>query len=198
MRDLAAIFGSIDRANERDPNQLPDGPLALVQGRLGTKWLERLAPNPSAELQVAVRAHHLRRWELRRADFPEGRAGYLAWRRANKAHQAEAAQAILEEAQWSQAEIDRVGELLLRTRLRSDSETQALEDAACLVFLETQFDDLVERTEHDHMVNIVVKTLRKMSDGAIALAGELSFGASAHAVLADAIIATAALGTTDA
>ena len=191
MRDLtdslAAIFVAIDDANRRDPNALDAGPRALVEGQRATEWLERLVPDASPALQVAARAHHLRRWELQRSDYPEGRAGYLRWRRDNKAHQADATAAILDQADWPRDKIDRTRELLGRTQLRTDPETQALEDVACLVFLETQFAAMVERTDPDHMVTIVAKTLRKMSDQAIEAAGTLTLEPAGQRVISDAV-----------
>lgn len=198
MRDLTgtldAVFASIDEANGHDPNALPDGPRAQIQGQLATVWLERLSPDASPPLQVASRAHHLRRWELARADYPEGRAGYLQWRRDNKAHQGDSAATILEGAGWPTTDIERVRQLLSRTRLRTDPETQLLEDVACLVFLETEFAPMVERTEHDHMVTIVAKTLNKMSASAIEAAGTLPLDAAGQRVIGDAV---AELGAED-
>lgn len=184
---IDAVFASIDAANAGDPTLTEAGPLALVQGQLASTWLKRLTDGPAPELQVAVRAHHLKRWELARADYPAGRAGYLTWRRDNKAHQADAAAAILIEHGWKPAQVDRVRELLGRTRLRTDPGTQTLEDAACLVFLETQFEAMSERTDHDHMVTIVARTLKKMSGQAIDLTASIAFGATGQAVLTDAV-----------
>lgn len=186
MRDLTSVFAAIDQANSHDPNTIDAGPLALVQGRLATDWLARLVSDASPALQVAVRAHHLRRWEISRAEYPEGRAGYLRWRRDNKAHQADAAASILRDEQWNDTEIERVRELLSRSGLRSDPATQALEDAACLVFLTTQFPDMVARTEHTRMVGIVAKTLKKMTDRAIELALALPVAEGERSVISDA------------
>ena len=189
MRDLTldAVFAAIDESNSGDPNLLPEGPRAKVQGQLATAWLARLAPEASPPLQVASRAHHLRRWELARADYPEGRAGYLQWRRDNKSHQADSAARILDASGWANDDIERVRQLLSRTRLRTDPETQQLEDVACLVFLETQFAPMVERTEHEHMVTIVAKTLKKMSPAAIEAAGSLPLNTAGQRVLGDAV-----------
>ena len=49
---------------------------------------ERLLEAPSDALRIAARAHHLRRWEVPRSSYPEGRAGYLRWRRDQKARHA--------------------------------------------------------------------------------------------------------------
>jgi len=187
MSDVTSLFAAIDEANSNDPNTLKGQPLARRQGILASGWLDKLAPGASNELQFAVRAHHLRRWEVVRADYPEGRQGYLRWRRENKAHQANALAELMQADGWSAASIERTRELLARTKLRTDPDTQALEDAACLVFLETQFDDMASRTEHDHLVSIVAKTLKKMSPAATTLAGSIPLTNSAQAVLGQAV-----------
>ena len=184
---LDDVLAEIDRANAADPTLDANGrPLALVQGRLASAWLDLLVDRPSPALAIAVRAHHLRRWELARSDHPPGRAGYLRWRRANKAHQASAASAILTRLGHDEATVQRVAELLTRRRLGTDPEAQIVEDAACLVFLQTAFDAMVARLDHDHLVAIVAKTLRKMSPLAIELAGEIQLSTAGAAVLVDA------------
>ena len=47
-----------------------------------TGWLERIEPKASEALQLAVRAQHIARWRIARDEYPMGRAGYLAWRKA--------------------------------------------------------------------------------------------------------------------
>ena len=101
MGDLVGAFAAIDAVNATDPRRVDGEPLALVQGELASVWLTKLEPDATEELQLVVRAHHLRRWELQRADYPEGRSGYLQWRRDNKAHQADALASILEAGDWS-------------------------------------------------------------------------------------------------
>ena len=72
-------------------------PLALIHGQLAAEWIERLVDDPDETLLLAARAHHLRRWELPRGTaIPIGRAGYLRWRRDQKARHADRVAAILE------------------------------------------------------------------------------------------------------
>jgi hypothetical protein len=183
---LASTIAAIDDANRQDPNNLNGQPLAMVQGQAGSRWLDELCATPRDELRLAVRAHHLRRWELKRVDYPEGRSGYLRWRRANKAHQADSLASLMQEDEWPESSIELARLLLGRTKLRTDLDTQTLEDAACLVFLETQFEAMTERTEHKHLVSIVAKTLNKMSPGAVILAGSIGLSTTSRALLADA------------
>ena len=175
------------RANSGDPNRFDGKPLAQLQGQRATHWLEQLHPDAGDELHLAARAHHLRRWEVERSSYPEGRSGYLKWRKANKAHQADSAAEILLAAQWDQSAVERVKELLLRVGLKSDPEIQALEDVACLVFVETQFDPMTERLDHDHMVNVVAKTLKKMSPEGVVMASQVPLSAASQTVLSNAV-----------
>lgn len=190
---LAEACHLIDQANAADPNRQDGRPLALVHGELASQWVERLDEAPSDELRIAARAHHLRRWELARADYPDGRAGYLRWRRDNKQLQADAATEIAHNAGYPQATADRITALLLRKGLGSDAETQTLEDAACLAFIETQFDSMLTKLGHEHMVRVVTRTMQKMSPAAIALASDIPLSAGAAAVLGDASAGAAPL-----
>ena len=74
----------IDLANAADPHRIDHGgsrqPKELVHAALVSQWIDRLAPEASEPLQLAGRAHHLERWVIPRASYPEGRKGYLAWR----------------------------------------------------------------------------------------------------------------------
>ena len=50
--------------------------------------LAKLYPEASDLLKIAARAQHLRRWDIARDTYPEGRKGYNEWRRACRAHHA--------------------------------------------------------------------------------------------------------------
>ena len=71
---------------------------------------------------------------------------------------------ILADVGYDAATIERVQEIVKKRNLAKDADVQVLEDALCLVFIETQFHDLAAKTEPDKMVDIVRKTLVKMSD----------------------------------
>jgi hypothetical protein len=48
-----------------------------------------------------------------------------------------------------------------------------LEDALCLVFVETQYREIAERLSEEKLLDVTAKTLRKMSERAKAFALEL-------------------------
>lgn len=171
MVDADLIRGALDRidaASREDP-----AGQALEYGRRMTRWLGRLAPQPSAALTIAVRAQHLRRWEIPRARYPEGRSGYLRWRRACARHHAEQAALILDDLGFPSALVERVAALVRKEGLGRDAETQMLEDAACLSFLEAELAGFAEGRDPDTLRRVLDRTWGKMSPGARELASEL-------------------------
>ena len=177
-RALAAI----DSANTGDPNWIwvrgRERPKELAHAELATEWIERLRPHASLELRLAARAHHVRRWEIARANFPAGRSGYLAWRRRLQEHHAEQAGILLASERYPEDTILRVQALIRKRGLGFDAEVQVLEDALCLIFLETQLADLARRTSTQRMLQITQQTLAKMSAPGIEAAATLPYGAT--------------------
>jgi len=174
---LQAAFDAIDAANADDPNRIvvrgDSRPKELAHSELATGWIRRLVDDPSEALLLAARAHHVRRWEIPRSDHPDGRAGYHRWRRElQKLHAAHAGR-ILAEQGYDDATIQRVQAILRKQGLGSDPEVQAFEDALCLVFLETQFRELLERLGEEKLVEVTRKTAAKMSDAGLARVSEL-------------------------
>ena len=131
-------------------------------------------------LLLAGRAHHLRRWELPRDSYPVGRAGYLRWRRDQKARHATDVAAILEACGYETSEIEDVQRLIRR---ESVDGAQAVEDAACLVFIETQLASLANRMDHDLLVEVIRKTARKMSDRGLELVASIPLGEAEQSLL---------------
>jgi hypothetical protein len=189
--ELTAAFAAIDAANAADPNIIEwrdePWPRAQLQGVLATEWLESLDPGASDEVFLAARAHHVRRWAIARTSYPEGRVGYLRWRRALKEVHAEVVADILPPAGISSGTVARVQALVRKEGLGHDPETQLVEDAICLTFIETQFEELAARLDHDRLVTAVQKTVEKMSDNAVALVARTRISAAARAALDDAL-----------
>jgi len=179
---LRGALAAIDAANAGDPHTLlvrgQRRPKEQAHAELVSEWIAVLAPDASEALQIAGRAHHLRRWAIPRADHPEGREGYLRWRRALHDFHAEQTAAILAEHGYDTALIRRVSDLLHKRGLaRGEPEAQVLEDALCLVFLETQYREIAERLSEEKLLDVTAKTLRKMSERAKELALELPLDA---------------------
>jgi hypothetical protein len=164
---LDDAFAAIDAANASDPNTIDvrgqRRPKEQAHAEMAVGWVRRLVPEPSDALLLAARAHHVRRWEIPRSSEADGRAGYLKWKRRLQQHHADVVAEILGNVGVDASTIERVQAIVRKERMRNDPEVQALEDALCLVFVETQFTDLTAQLGEDHMVEVVAKTLRKMT-----------------------------------
>ena len=184
---LSAALAAIDQANADDPHTIEiDGhvrPKEQAHAELMTEWVQRLDPDADDAQLVAARAHHLRRWALPRSDYPEGRAGYLRWRTAQaKRHAADVAD-IVTAVGYDDAFAADVSAIVAKKGLATDPRVQTHEDALCLVFLETQFDELADKLGDDHMVEVLAKTLAKMSPAGLRVAQDLELGPRAAALL---------------
>ena len=192
MRNLSsrydAAVAAIDAANADDPTVVEVRgkrvSLALVHGQLAAEWIEKLVDEPDETLTLAARAHHLRRWELPRDSYPLGRAGYLRWRRDQKARHANDVAAILESSGYETSEIEAVQRLIRR---ESVDGAQAVEDAACLVFIETQLGSIAERMDRDLLIEVIRKTARKMSDRGLQLVASIPLGDAEKSLLMQAL-----------
>lgn len=186
-----AAMSAFDAAHADDPNQITvDGqlvPYELHYARKMTSSLDRLAPEASPTLRLAVRAQHLRRWEIPRASYPMTRAGYHGWRTALKQRQAEQAEAICRSSGWGELEAQRVGALIRKESMKRDEECQTLEDVACLVFLDDQFEAFEKEHDEDKIVSILRKTWAKMSDRGHELALQLALSDRARELIEKAL-----------
>ena len=184
-------IAAIDAANADDPVRITvrgeERPKELAHAELVTEWVHRLEPAPSEELLLAARAHHLRRWAIPRSSHPEGRSGYLKWRKALHEQHATDVAEILQPLGYEETAIRRVQDIVRKRRLGKDAEVQVLEDALCLVFVETQLHDLGARLEPEKMVDVVRKTIVKMSPRAVELAAELDLAPEDSAFLEQAL-----------
>ncbi|KAI0122962.1 glutamyl-tRNA synthetase [Xylariales sp. AK1849] len=189
----------IDDAHAEDPKTIPsedgDGttPYELHYARKMTRWLGARCPDASPTLQLACRAQHFKRWEIPRDSYPMTRPGYLSWRAKQKAVAATQVAELLASPSITPAlpseDIERVSALIRKENLKSDEETQVLEDTACLVFLDDQFDDFEKKEEldEDKIVNILRKTWVKMSPNGQELALGLPLSDRAKTLIGKAL-----------
>ncbi|MFP6622782.1 MAG: DUF4202 domain-containing protein [Myxococcota bacterium] len=175
---LQAALDAIDAANAADPKLIEvrgeSRPKELAHAELASEWIRKLDPEASEPLLLATRAHHIRRWEVPRGNFPDGKAGYHRWRRELQKRHAEHVGRILLQQGYDEATIARVQAIVRKQGLGSDPEVQVFEDALCLVFIETQFRELGDRLGDEKLVDVTRKTIAKMSDAGIARLRELS------------------------
>jgi hypothetical protein len=181
----------IDAAHAADPARAADGrPAELAYADHMEEWVIRIDPEADQVLRLAARCQHLERWSVPRGTFPEGKAGYLAWRRSLYVKQAERARALLVEAGLTAKEADDAATWVSKTGLKTNRGTQALEDAAVLVFLESEIQAFAaQHSEYprEKFVDILKKTWRKMSPRAQDLARGLNLPAPIESLVREAI-----------
>lgn len=173
---LEAVLAAIDAANAADPTVEADGrPAALAYGERMSEELARRCPEAPEALRIAARGQHVERWKSPRTDYPDGRAGYLAWRTDLAKMHAARVTGFMAEAGYDAAEQDRVARLLRKEGIKRNPETQMLEDVICFVFLRWYFADFAVKHADEDIERIVAKTARKMSpEGRAAVLAEFA------------------------
>ena len=174
---LRRALARIDEINSADPHHIQIGgearPKELTHAAMVSAWIERLRPDADDALRLAARGHHVRRWAIPRREYPQGRRGYLRWRQALQELHATTLGEVMTDAGYDPPAIRRAQDLVRKKDLRRDPDAQALEDAVCLVFLETQLVTFRARQADDRTADVLRKTWRKMSAQGRTLAVEL-------------------------
>lgn len=121
------------------------------------------------------------------------RPGYLTWRAKLKAQAATQVAELLQSQSIDPAispeDRERVAALIRKEQLSEDKDTQVLEDVACLVFLDDQFDDFEKKPDidEDKVVGILKKTWGKMSDPGRQLALQMQLSDRAKVLIERAL-----------
>src|SRR5262245_7242794 len=191
---LERALAAIDAANADDPFTITVAgvvrPKELAHAEMMTRWVRRLDPEASDEQLNAARGHHLRRWAIPRDDYRRQLPGYLRWRAALRRQHAEDVGQIMRNAGYDDESVARFQAIVRKQGLGHDPAVQVHEDALCLVFLETQFDELTAQLDdEDKMIDILRKTAAKMSAEGLAAAQELAYAPAGPAPLARALAA---------
>ncbi len=162
-----------DAANAEDPNQDHGQPKELVYAQRMSEMIGRFAPEASEAAQLAVRAQHIKRWTVPRNAYPMTKDGYLAWRSGLYTFHADTAADLMRTAGYDEAMIERVKKAVGKRGIKTNPETQLLEDIANLVFIEHYILDFAgTKPEYDEAkwLDIIRKTWTKMSKSARAFA----------------------------
>jgi tRNAThr (cytosine32-N3)-methyltransferase len=187
MDSYARARELIDAAHSADPGKAADGrPAELAYAERMEKWVARIVPEAGPVLRLAARCQHLERWSVPRGSFPMDRPGYLAWRQSLYVKQAARARQLLLAAGVREGEAAEAATWVSKKGLRTNAGTQALEDAAVLVFLESEIEAFAaQHAEYprEKFVDILRKTWRKMSPRA----QEIALGLGLPAPIADLV-----------
>jgi len=188
----------IDNANSADPNQVTaDGkqwPKELLYSERMSDMLERYNPEADDVMKLAIRAQHIERWKSPRNAYPEGRIGYLQWRKDLYKIQANTATELMRQAGFDEAGVERVWKAVAKKNIKGNADTQLLEDVTDLVFMEHYMLEFVDKHpdySEEKWIEIIRKTWNKMSQGAqqFALSGAVSLPQSLLPLVQQAVSA---------
>ena len=186
----------IDAANRADPNQVSaDGrewPKELLYSERMSDMLERFEPGAHEVMKLAIRSQHIERWKSPRKAYPEGRIGYLQWRKDLYKIQASRAAELMGQAGYEQTACDRAWQAVAKKNIKGNPDTQLLEDVTDLVFLEHYMLEFVgKHPEYDEekWIEIIRKTWHKMSTTAqeFALSGAVKLPESLTPLIVKAV-----------
>lgn len=172
----------IDNANREDPNMESDGeqewPKELLYSHRMSDMQQRYAPDADDAPKLAIRAQHIQRWKSPRDAYPMDRKGYLKWRSDLYKFHAETVGELLEQVGYDEEFIERVKKAVAKRGLKSNPDTQLLEDVTDLVFIEhymLAFANKHPEYSEEKWLDIIRKTWNKMSPEAqqFALGGNI-------------------------
>lgn len=177
-----AAIAAFDKANAEDSNrerfESGEYPKELLYAQRMTEMQERFAPEASEAVKLACRAQHIQRWKIPRSDYAMDKPGYMLWRSTLYKFHAEVAGVLMKEAGYDDGMIARTKLIISKKNLKTDPETQMMEDIAGLVFIEHYMLAFAGRHpdyEEAKWMRIIQKTWNKMSGHAhrFALSGRL-------------------------
>lgn len=167
MSQLSSVLMEIDKSNQNDPKkeifENKELPNELVYAIRVTNWVKELVANPSEELLIAARGVHICRWEFPRENYPAGLQGYYQWKTFLHKFHAEKVSEIMKKFGYNEEKIQKVADIIMRKKLKQNPDTQAIEDAVSLVFLEVQLLPLMAKSTEEKVINAIAKTWAKMS-----------------------------------
>ncbi|UOE52530.1 DUF4202 domain-containing protein [Mucilaginibacter sp. SMC90] len=181
MNRLQHAFNLFDEYNQKDPRWIiwknEVYPQEYAYALMLNEWILSLQPASGEELLLASRCQHIGRWEIPRNSYPDGREAYLKWRKDLALHHAHIAGSLMQQAGYDRRKIDRVGEIILKKRIKQDDEVQIMENALCLIFLEHQYEELRQKylDEPEKMINILYRSLLKMNKHGHAVAKLITY-----------------------
>jgi hypothetical protein len=189
---LKCALSAFDDYNSKDEHvEEHDGkkyPKELLYAMRMTERLNAYAPNTPIHIQLAARCQHIGRWEISRSSFPMDRKGYLQWRSKLAVHHAQIASEILAGCDFDSATIEQVKFLLQKKELRQHHpDTQLLEDVICLVFIEHYLHDFALQHDDEKVIDILKKTIQKMSARALGEATKLKMTEKVSALVQQAV-----------
>ena len=139
QQSFEQVVDLMDAANSEDPNiEMADGkewPKELLYSHRMADMLERYKPQADHVIQLAIRGQHMLRWKSPRDAYPMNRKGYHQWRTQLYTFHADSVAELMVTAGYDDESLERVRKAVGKKGLKTNEDTQLLEDIAGLVFI---------------------------------------------------------------
>ncbi len=160
------VIAAIDLKNSEDPRRDTvngvEHPTELLYSQRMTEALMSVYPDASESLRIAARAQHICRWRIPRTDYPATKEGYHTWRRACQELHATLTSGIMAAHGYEEEKTGKVCKLLRKQDLKTDRDSQRLENVVCMVFVKYYLADFAEKHDDKKLIGIIQKSARKM------------------------------------
>ena len=191
MSRLDQAFLLFDEYNQQDPHRISwndiEYPAEYFYALQLYNWVMKLQPEASEILLLASRSQHIGRWKIPRETYPSGKAGYLRWRTDMAKFHAQIASELMQQAGYHEDEIKKLQQILLKENLKNNADVQIMENALCLVFLQFQYEDFIQKHDDEKIIRILQKTWKKMTEPGRQFAHTLEYSEQGKELIVKAI-----------
>ena len=142
-------------------------PSEILYGQRMLALLEEVYPESSFAFKLAVQCQHLKRWGIPRTDYPFDRRGYHEWRRVVMEYQLAETRTVLSAVPVEEEDLLWILDALKNQGNKANGNAQIITDTACLVFMKWYMVPFAAKHESEKVVDILKKTMRKMSEKGI-------------------------------
>jgi hypothetical protein len=141
----------------------------LIYGQRMGEMIERFAPDADEVNKIAVHGQHIQRWTSPRSDYPMNKKGYHLWRTRLYSYHADTVCGLMEQVGYDKTSIERVKLSVGKKALKTNADTQMLENIAAMVFIEYYMQAMADKFNEyseEKWIDIIQKTWRKMDEKA--------------------------------
>jgi hypothetical protein len=180
----------IDKVHSEDAKQETDGeivyPAELLYSKRMLSILDMVSPGSSYAMKLAVQCQHFQRWGVPRSDYPYDRRGYHQWRRAAMEYQLQLTQALFSRIDMDEEDIQWIVTALREQENKRNPDGRIIMDTECLVFLKWYMTPFSAKHENEKVLDILKKTMLKMSSNGVSLISNLDLPISTKQMLEQA------------
>jgi len=182
QQNLEQVISLIDAVNSEDPNkeivENKQWPKESLYSLRMSEMLMRFKADAHELLKIAVHGQHIQRWKSPRSDYPMGKQGYHQWRTNLYTFHAESVASLMAEVGYDEIALARVKKAVGKKAIKTNPDSQLVEDIASLVFIEYYMLDFTKKFSEyseEKWIGIITKTWHKMSAEAheFVLAGKI-------------------------